>query len=359
MNAMPRDNLTDKREFLYHLYQDCRQKTLALVTDLTLSELQQQVHPELSPLGWHFGHIAYTEALWLLGEPLPYPELSPVFRVDGYVKSQRASVLPSLELLWEYVQTIREKVLVNLSKITPEQERIWHWVIQHEMQHQETMTVIRVLQGNLTPKIAAITESPSLITIPAGQAILGNNGVNALDNECPTYTQDIGSFQIRTTPVTQAEFAEFIAAGGYQECCWWSDQGWAWLQKTNITQPLYWQSADKMLPVCGISYYEAEAYCRFVGKRLPTEMEWEWAAQQGLPAQGLVWEWTDSWFAPYPNFTVYPYPGYSANYFDGQHKVMRGGSWATHSYLQRPSFRNWYHPHIRHIFTGLRWVVDG
>jgi iron(II)-dependent oxidoreductase len=355
---MSMSGLTNRQECLYALYQDCRQKTLALVADLTPSQWQQQVHPELSPLGWHLGHIAYTEALWLLGEPLPYPELSPVFRVDGYAKSQRASVLPSRELLWEYVQTIREQVFVRLSQMTPEQERIWYWVIQHEMQHQETMTVIRVLQGNFTPKIAPVNLPPSGITIPAGLAILGNDAVYALDNERPTYTQEMAGFQISATPVTQAEFAAFIAAGGYQEPRWWSEQGWAWVQKHHITQPLYWQSTDEMLPVCGISYYEAEAYCRFIGKRLPTEIEWEWAAQQGLPAQGQVWEWTDTWFAPYPHFTPYPYPGYSASYFDGQHKVMRGGSWATHPYLQRPSFRNWYHPHTRHIFAGLRWVVD-
>ncbi len=356
---MPTGDLRNKQEFLYHLYQDCRQKTLALVADVTAAQLQQQVHPELSPLGWHFGHIAYTEALWLLGEPLPYPELTPIFRADGYAKSQRAAVLPPPERLWAYVHTIREKVLALLPHMTPAQERLWHWVIQHEMQHQETMTVIRVLQGSFTAQIPAISEPKTLIPIPAGQALLGYDGVNALDNESPTHTQEIGGFHIRTTPVTQAEFAEFMAAGGYQEPRWWSEPGWAWVQKNHITQPLYWQSTDEMLPVCGISYYEAEAYCRFIGRRLPTEREWEWAAQQGLPAQGLVWEWTDSWFAPYPRFTAYPYPGYSAHYFDGQHKVLRGGSWATPANLRRPSFRNWYPPHIRHIFAGLRWVADG
>ncbi|APB35300.1 hypothetical protein GlitD10_2955 [Gloeomargarita lithophora Alchichica-D10] len=346
------------QELLRHLYQDVRQKTLRLVEDLTLSQLHQQVHSEFSPLGWHFGHIAYTEALWLLGKSLPYPELIPIFRVDGYAKSQRCSILPQRKLLWDYVQTIREKVFAILPRITPKEERIWHWLIQHEMQHQETMTVIRALQGSLIPQIPEIFEQNAILTIPGGRVILGSDSVNALDNERPGYAQEIASFRISPAPVTQTEFAEFIAADGYHNPHWWSEAGWQWVQKEKITQPLYWQSKYKSLPVCGISYYEASAYCRFIGKRLPTEMEWEWAAQQGLPQQGRVWEWTNSWFTPYPGFTPYPYAGYSANYFDHQHKVLRGGSWATHGYLQRPSFRNWYQPHIRQMFAGLRWAED-
>ncbi|MEN9216892.1 MAG: SUMF1/EgtB/PvdO family nonheme iron enzyme [Gloeomargarita sp. HHBFW_bins_162] len=346
------------REHLYHLYQEVRQKTLKLVGDLTVSQLCEQVHPEFSPLGWHWGHIAYTEALWLLGEPLPYPELAQVFRVDGYAKSQRCQILPQRELIWDYVSIIRDRVLAVLPTITPEQERIWYWVIQHEMQHQETMTVIRALQGTLTPQIPEIQESKSTLIIPAGRVIFGNEMNYALDNERPCYAQEIASFQISTVPVTQGEFADFITAGGYQEARWWSEAGWRWVQKEKITQPLYWQSQYKNQPVYGINYYEASAYCRFIGKRLPTEQEWEWAAQQGLPHSGWVWEWTSSWFSPYPNFSPYPYPGYSAGYFDHQHKVMRGGSWATDAYLKRPSFRNWYQPQIRQMFTGVRWVVN-
>lgn len=345
-------------QHLEYLYQEVRQRTIALVEDLPPAQLYQQVHPELSPLGWHFGHIAYTEALWLLGEPLPYPELNSIFRVDGYAKSQRGDVLPNLTLIWEYVQGMRAKVLALLPAITPETERLWYWVIQHEMQHQETMTVIRTLQGTLPPPISEMVPLSTTLNIPGGVVRLGSEAVNALDNERPGYTQEMTGFQIRATPVTQAEFAEFITAGGYQDPRWWSKAGWQWRQRENITQPLYWQSGDSHLPVCGISYYEASAYCRFIGKRLPTESEWEWAARQGLPETGRVWEWTSSWFSPYPNFTPYPYAGYSAPYFDQQHKVMRGGSWATHAELKRPSFRNWYQPHIRQMFTGLRWVAD-
>ncbi|MCS7031106.1 MAG: SUMF1/EgtB/PvdO family nonheme iron enzyme [Gloeomargarita sp. SKYG116] len=343
-------------DHLQQLYTDCRQTTLALIAPLTDAQLTQQVHPEFSPIGWHVGHIAYTEAFWLLGEPLPYPELAPIFRVDGYAKAERSRVLPSRELLITYVQTIREKVLAILPTITAENIRIWYWVIQHEMQHQETIAIIRALQGNLTPQFPLIAGPHQCLQFSGGVITVGSEMIDALDNERPRHPQQIHTFAISNHPVTQAEFQEFISAGGYQDKRWWSEAGWAWVQQEKIVQPLYWRSGRPHQPVCGISYYEAEAYCRFMGKRLPTELEWETAAQQGLPYQGLVWEWTNSQFAPYPGFIPYPYPGYSAAYFDGQHYVLRGGSWATHTYLKRSSFRNWYLPSIRQIFAGLRWA---
>ncbi|MCS6781953.1 MAG: SUMF1/EgtB/PvdO family nonheme iron enzyme [Gloeomargarita sp. SKYBB_i_bin120] len=343
-------------EHLRQRYINCRQRTLALIAPLTDEQLTQQVHPEFSPIGWHLGHIAYTEALWLLGEPLPYPELAPIFRVDGYAKAERSRVLPPRDVLMTYVQTIREKVLATLPTITAENARLWHWVIQHEMQHQETITLLRVLQGNLTPELPRIAAPHPCLRISAGWMTVGSETIDALDNERPCHSRHIQTFTISSRPVTQQEFQEFIEAGGYQDKRWWSDAGWAWLQQEQITQPLYWQADSPYQPVCGLSYYEAEAYCRFIGKRLPTEWEWEAAAQQGLPSQGLVWEWTCSLFAPYPGFCPYPYTGYSAAYFDGQHYVLRGGSWATHPYLKRTSFRNWYLPHVRQIFAGLRWA---
>ena len=123
--------------------------------------------------------------------------------------------------------------------------------------------------------------------------------------------------------------------------------------------PLYW-NADRSVDrsaVCGVSWYEADAYARFVGKRLPTESEWEKAAliQNML---GEVWQWTSTWFAPYPDFESYPYPGYSQTYFDQAHRVLKGGSWATFPWAMRNAFRNWYYPHVREIFSGFRCVCS-
>ncbi|MEB3121933.1 MAG: SUMF1/EgtB/PvdO family nonheme iron enzyme, partial [Snowella sp.] len=224
------------------------------------------------------------------------------------------------------------------------------------------------------------------------------------DNERTTQKIYLDSYQIDTYPVTCSEYQRFIEKGGYDDPNHWSKEGWQWKQKNLITQPLYWITSEERAdhPVYGVSWYEASAYAKFIGKRLPTEAEWEKAASwdathqqprlypwgedlpditrcnygnpigqttpvnsylKGKSAYGCqdmlgnVWEWTDSWFAPYPDFQPYPYPGYSQTYFDQQHRVLRGGSWATGMWGLRNSFRNWYHPWTREILAGFRCAI--
>jgi ergothioneine biosynthesis protein EgtB len=404
----------------------CRQLTLELVNNLTqINEeiLTKQTHPDFSPVGWHLGHIAYTEELWLLGKlagmsPL-FPEQRILWAADGLPKNQRGN-LPSLSEILDYLAIIREKVFAYLA-IAPilEQERIWQFILQHECQHSETMTLVAsmglgspltpLMKGGIDTKRSFIspTNSDQMIMIPAGEFLAGDNRAIALDNESPQHSQYVDDFLIDVTPVTQANYWQFMSAGGYDRQEYWSEAGWLWLQECLLNsdfrpEPLYGidlgNKADH--PVCGVSWYEAEAYSNFIGKRLPTEAEWEkaavfsrhdllvdsdnyddncdrlwggtrsvgygrypWLAE--LSATGIydlfgnVWEWTNTWFAGYDGFASFPYVGYSQTYFDQQHRVLKGGSWASCHWVLRPSFRNWYQPEVRQIFAGFRCVKSG
>jgi iron(II)-dependent oxidoreductase len=170
--------------------------------------------------------------------------------------------------------------------------------------------------------------------------------------------------------VTNAAYAEFIVAGGYADDALWSDEGRAWRDEDGATSPMFWgegtvvrfgrdEPLDPDEPVQHVSFHEAEAYARWAGKRLPTEFEWEKAAQAGvLEGVGEVWEWTTSPFEGYPGFSAFPYPEYSEVFFGDESRVLRGGSWATHPGVARVTFRNWDYPIRRQIFAGIRCASD-
>jgi gamma-glutamyl hercynylcysteine S-oxide synthase len=402
---------------------DCRNHTLQSIQAIDPALLSQQSHPDFSPIGWHLGHIAFTESFWILEQlaglsPI-YPEYHQLFAADGLPKNQRQN-LPSIEAILDYLDAVRNQTLDYLTVADLEAEqRLWWWLIQHESQHGETIAVVKELhQLNNRAKInnAEITKNtvtaiePKMIAIPSGEFIIGSNGMQAQDNERPAHFVYLDAYNIDIYPVTCGQYQQFIIAEGYHNPQYWSREGWHWLQQQNsISQPLYWLNSPQYQnhPVYGVSYYEAEAYANFVGKRLPTEAEWEKAAQlRNLELRSLelneqetiseeinyavgnhnngnynnivgcvtpvnaypetqtiwgcydmlgnVWEWTNSWFSPYEGFSGYPYQGYSEVYFDNRHKVLRGGSYVTRPYALRNSFRNWYYPWVREIFAGFR-----
>ncbi|MGI0487521.1 SUMF1/EgtB/PvdO family nonheme iron enzyme [Pantanalinema rosaneae CENA516] len=421
---------------IHHWMQGCRASTLQLFAGVDYATFCQQAHPDFSPVGWHLGHIAYTESLWLLehlaGQPPQFPEYRRLFAADTLPKTDRCS-LPSLAEVQQYLATIRSQVF-NYLEIAPleQQERLWRWLLQHESQHCETIAIVlALLRGgggdrgdgkrydsllslSSSSSLSSLPSSPSppipplltdMICIPAGKFQQGNEAIEALDNERSRHWLELPTYWIDRYPVTCGQYRQFMQAGGYQDQHWWSSAGWQWLQAQRVSQPLYWSNDPQhdRHPVCGVSWYEAEAYARFVRKRLPTEAEWEKAAgwqpiaeqpmtypwgdqpptdqhcnhhhaigqttpvdayPQGKSAYGgydflgNVWEWTASWFAGYPNFDPYPYRGYSQAYFDGQHRVLRGGSWATRPWALRSTFRNWYYPHVREVFAGFRCAAD-
>lgn len=395
---------------------ECRNSTLSLFKEIDYKTLCYQAHPDFSPIGWHLGHIAYTESLWLLersaGYAPQFPEYHRLFAADILPKVDRVK-LPTLPEIEAYLGTIREQVFDYL-EIAPieQQERLWRWLLQHESQHCETIAIVLAIKARqealqllpLAPCPLPLTPAP-MIQIPAGVFEMGSGAIAALDNERPTHRVSLETYWIDQYPVTCQQYRLFMQANGYQTQAYWSVEGWQWLQQHLVSQPFYWSddSVFNLHPVCGVSWYEAEAYANFVNKRLPTEAEWEKAAAWKSAAQlslifpwgnedpspqhcnyghgighttpvdaypqggspygcydllGNVWEWTDSWFKGYPDFASYPYQGYSQTYFDHQHRVLRGGSWATRSYALRNTFRNWYHPHVREIFAGFRCAQD-
>jgi len=339
----------------------CRAATLARALDLDDEALRAQPDAEFSPIGWHLGHIAYTEALWLVPGEDPHPEWERLFRQDGLPKAARRALPPRAELAG-YLLEVRRRTLARLARgLSEEWLALWRFVLQHEAQHAETIAIVRRLAGfdSPPPQRAALAETDVLLEIAAGRVRQGHDGADALDNERPAADVALPAFRLSRRPVSEAQYARFVAGGGYREPALWSEEGWAWRTAHGIERPLYWQGGVAAGPVSGVSAYEAEAFCRFIGARLPSEAEWERAASLHPEAGflGEVWQWTASVFAPYPGFAHFPYRGYSAAYFDGRHRVLKGGSRATLAPVLRPSFRNWYAPVTRQIFAGFRYAA--
>ncbi|WP_414530026.1 ergothioneine biosynthesis protein EgtB [Nodularia chucula] len=407
------------KETLFNALVECRRQTWKLFEGMDESTFCCQPHPDFSPVGWHLGHIGYTESLWLLehsgGLPCPFPQYRKLFAADGLPKSKRVQ-LPDLEETLYYLDRVRKQVLQRLEVVDVAQEEpLWRFLIQHESQHYEIISfVLQLIQGEKLEirnmeanfnSVSAETNLTEMVLIPAGEFERGSDDVDALDNERPAHKVYLDTYYIDRYPVTCGQYRLFMEAGGYEDCQWWSNTGWKWRQRESVVAPLYW-SMDQLRdnhPVYGVSWYEAQAYSRFVGKRLPTEAEWEKAASwdaeagcrrfypwgnespnakysncdhlignttpvdaypSGQSAYGLydtlgnIWEWTGSWFEPYDGFQSYPYVGYSQVYFDQKHRVLKGGSWATRPWGLRASFRNWYYPHVRQIFAGFRCAAS-
>lgn len=382
--------------------QHCRSLTLHRVEAIDAETFCAQAHPDFSPIGWHLGHIAYTESVWILQRLAGYgpifPEYHRLFAQDGLPKCDRVK-LPSIDAVLAYLEIVRSKVFCYLDTAPiSEQERIWKWLLQHECQHAETIAIVLDLLSPIRSRSISDPVANEMIFVPAGGFVQGSDAINAQDNERPAHWVELDQYWIDRYPVTCGDYRSFIESGGYQNPDWWTDAGWDWLQARSITKPRDWldDSSFDNHPVSGVSWYEADAYARSVQKRLPTEAEWEKAASWNPVGEkyvypwgsaepdrsrcncaglgtiavnhhaqnvspvgccdmlGNVWEWTSTWFDGYSKFQSFPYPGYSQTYFDQAHRVLKGGSWATFPGAMRNAFRNWYHPHVREIFAGFR-----
>jgi iron(II)-dependent oxidoreductase len=344
---------------------DVRQRTLDLVSHLATEDLERQIAPIMSPLAWDLGHIAAYEDLWLAhrhaGMELLKPDLAALY--DAF-ETPRA-VRGDLEILCcedavAYLAEVRARTLAALEVAGPDPV-LHEMVLQHELQHTETMRQAMAIAGLLPPgepTLAPLSTPEGWLRVPAGTHALGaGDDVFAYDNERPRHAVAVAGFAIARRPVTNATWLRFVEGGGYVRREWWSSEGWAWKEEHDITHHASVAAGLADAPACHISFYEADALARWCGARLPTEAEWEKAADR-LDGVGHVWEWTASTFGGYPGFEAFPYREYSEVFFGDRYHVLRGGSWATHPRVATATFRNWDLPERRQIFAGVRLARD-
>ncbi|MBK5219985.1 MAG: SUMF1/EgtB/PvdO family nonheme iron enzyme [Thermoleophilia bacterium] len=358
-----------------NLLAEARRRTLALVEPLDDAQLNRVYSPILSPLAWDLGHIANFEELWLvqtIGDRAPmHGELGRFYDAIENPRMTRGElpILRDAELR-SYMADVRERTLEVLDEIEigPDAEQpllrdgfVYEMLLAHELQHNETMLQLLQLVDGYEPPwqfgpAAVDSAGPETIVIEGGSYEVGGPaGGFAYDNERGCHAVELASFEIDRTPVTNGAYTEFMAnqAGAEPPGYWEPDGAGGWVNAAmGRREPI---EPDR--PVVHVSWHQADAFARWAGKRLPSEFEWE-AASERLDAVGQAWEWTSSDFLAYPGFEAFPYSEYSEVFFGDEHKVLRGGSWATHPHVARPSFRNWDLPQRGQIFSGLRCVRD-
>ena len=445
---------------------DARMRTLQLVADLTDEQMIGPRLSVVNPPLWEIGHVAWTQEFWILRHLRKQKPLleggDALYNSTEVVHDTRWDLrLPSREKTLDYMQTVLDRTIESLrGRSGSQEESYFHLLVTfHEDMHDEAITYTRQTLAYPPPKLRHASDKdfkektrggalPGDVEIPGGTFMLGATAdlPFVFDNEKWAHPVEVKPFRIARAPVTNGEFTAFVDDGGYRRREFWSDEGWRWLQSGGAPQlersfakffkreqeyelgspsekaarPVYWKRESggrwfqrvfdslvplrEHLPVIHVNWYEAETYCRWANRRLPTEAEWEMAASANpisdghgkdggkslfpwgdkppnpeqanldsramgvlevgsLPAGdsafgcrqmiGNVWEWTASDFLPYPGFIIDPYKEYSQPWF-GTHKVLRGGCWVTRPRLIRNSWRNFYTPDRRDIWAGFR-----
>ena len=443
-----------------------RARTLALVADLSDVQLIGPRLSIVNPPLWEIGHVAWFQEFWVLRHLLKQKPMiengDQLYNSTDVAHDTRWELLlPGREQTLRYLEEVLNRCIENLDRaepLTPEAFYFYLLVAFHESMHAEALAYTRQTLGYPAPsfgtsKTLGADTRPVLngdVEIPGGTFSIGATAdfPFVFDNEKWAHPVTIAAFCIARTPVTNGEFCAFVEDGGYRNVKFWSADGWEWLERGGAPQlersfakffnkslnepteikafaerlehPVYWRRNPdgswqerifdrydvlrENYPVVHVSWFEAEAYCNWAGRRLPTEVEWE-AAASGEPAEGNhslsrrrrhfpwgdqppkqdsanldwraggtvdvnahaagdsafgcrqmvgnVWEWTADDFLPYPGFTTDPYKEYSKPWF-GTHKVLRGGCWATSSLLIRNTWRNFYTPDRRDVWAGFR-----
>jgi iron(II)-dependent oxidoreductase len=414
---------------------EARRRTFELVGDLSPDRLMGPRLAIVNPLRWEIGHVAWFQENWVLRYALGEEPL----RKDGDALWDSGAIphetrwdlpLPSLEETTAYMREVCDRVVDRLlTAPSPDLLYLALYTVFHEDMHDEAFTSTRQTLGYAAPQLEAHRSESDLgggpfpgdAAIPGGRFVLGadQGQTFVFDNEKWAHEREIAAFAIARAPVTQSEYAGFVEDRGYQRQELWSEAGWRWRAAVDTEHPAYWRRADggwqrrhfdvwvglePHKPVIHVNWFEAEAYCRWAGRRLPTEVEWEAAAsleadprERRLSARkrlfpwgddpptperanldaramgcldvgalphgdsafgcrqmiGNVWEWTDDDFLPYPGFVPDMYADYSQPWFR-THKVLRGGCWGTRSRLLRNTWRNFYTPDRRDVWAGFR-----
>ncbi|MCS7311431.1 MAG: ergothioneine biosynthesis protein EgtB [Acidobacteria bacterium] len=417
---------------------EARRCTIELVADLTHEQLIGQRLDIVNPLLWEIGHVAWFQERWVLRhvcgmEPVR-PDVDALYDSIAIPHELRWDLpLPSLDETLAYMEAVRDRVVDQLHRGTPPETLKYFvlYTIFHEDMHDEALTYTRQTLSYPAPRLSIVGPShletqggplPGDVEVPGGEFQLGATPDEpfVFDNEKWAHPVRVEPFAIARAPVTQAEFLAFVEDGGYDRPEFWSESGWRWRQAVGAHHPVYWQKErngvwlrrcfdawvplEPHKPVIHVNWYEAEAYCRWARRRLPTEAEWELAASAEPTSDGLgitnrkrrfpwgddppdptrahmdwqsmdcidvgarpagdsafgcrqmignVWEWTADDFRPYPGFVPDPYREYSQPWFR-THKVLRGGCWVTRSRLIRNTWRNFYEPHRRDVWAGFR-----
>ncbi len=379
--------------------------------------LYERPIPDRHRIVFYLGHLEAFEGNLLRetvgGMPSFHSEFDRLFAfgidpVGTALPSDRPEDWPSLAEIHNYNQRLREQI--DARAVTDSQ--LLNVAIEHRLMHCETLAYMlhrlpldQKVRTEPRPKEAAAAPlHPAMIEIPAGPVTLGLSSHGAdfgWDNEFEAHSVEIPAFTIDKYKVSNGQYLEFVEAGGYEHREFWNEVDWRWKLAQNITHPAFWRRGQDgwlyrgmfeefPLPPAWpayVSHAEASAYARWAGKKLPTEPQWQRAsletpshgnanfrywdptpvnsfphAQSAFGAVEMIgngWEWTSTVFAPFAGFEPFPfYPGYSANFFDGQHFVMKGGSPRTATCMLRPSFRNWFQPHYPYVYAGFRCISN-
>lgn len=385
-------------------YRAVRVASLALAAELSPEDQQAQSMPDASPVKWHLAHTTWFFEKMLLARDPAYQPHDPVYDrlFNSYYESIGERVArpsrglitrPSLDAVLGYRKAVDARMADWLAALdqAPDAEAAWLFELglNHEQQHQELILsdVLHLLsQSPLKPVYSATPPraeqaggKAKFVAFVGGLAEAGAGGQGfSFDNEQPRHAIMLAPFELADRLVTNGEWLTFIEAGGYRSPEHWMSDGWARVQAEGWQAPAYWvqrdgqwfvfglggeQHVDPAAPAAHVSWFEADAYARFAGARLPTEFEWEHAIGEHAEAfrqiDTALWQWSASAYTPYPGFR--PAEGapseYNGKFMSGQ-MVLRGGAFATPNGHSRPTYRNFYYPHHRWCFAGVRLARD-